>query len=92
LTAERLLRKERVLQEKNGNVNMWKLFKDENDINEKAIVGFASFVLMVVFAICDLITGWCGMELVINEVIYNSFVIVTLGSFGISSFEKIKGK
>jgi len=32
------------------------------------------------------------MELVINEVIYNSFVIVTLGSFGISSFEKIKGK
>ena len=50
---------------------MWKLFKDENDINEKAIVGFASFVLMVVFAICDLITGWCGMELVINEVIYN---------------------
>ena len=46
---------------------------------------------MVIFAICDLITGWCGMELVINEVIYNSFVIVTLGSFGISSIEKIKG-
>ena len=40
---------------------MWKLFKDENDINEKAIVGFASFVLMVIFAVCDLITGWCGM-------------------------------
>ena len=39
---------------------MWKLFKDENDINEKAIVGFASFVLMVIFAVCDLITGWCG--------------------------------
>jgi hypothetical protein len=32
------------------------------------------------------------MELVINEVIYNSFVIVTLGSFGISSIEKIKSK
>jgi hypothetical protein len=70
---------------------MWKLFKDENDINEKAVVGFASFILMVLFAIADLITGWCGMELVINEVIYNSFVIVTLGSFGISSIEKIKG-
>tara|TARA_R110002020_G_scaffold6077_2_gene25434 strand:+ start:3749 stop:3964 length:216 start_codon:yes stop_codon:yes gene_type:complete len=71
---------------------MWKLFKDENDINEKAVVGFISFILMVLFAIADLITGWCGVELVINNTIYNSFVIVTLGCFGISSFEKIKNK
>ena len=69
---------------------MWKLFKDENDINEKAIVGFASFIIMVIFALADLITGYFGEDLVINEVIYNSFVIVTLGSFGISSIEKIK--
>ena len=71
---------------------MWNIFKDENDINEKAIVGFVSFILMVLFAIADLVTGFAGMELVINDVIYNSFVIVTLGSFGISSIEKIKGK
>ena len=69
---------------------MWKLFKDENDINEKAVVGFASFVVMVFFAGADLFTGFFGADLVINEVIYNSFVIVTLGCFGISSFEKIK--
>ena len=67
------------------------LFRDENDINEKAIVGFASFIIMVIFALADLITGYFGEDLVINEVIYNSFVIVTLGSFGISSIEKIKG-
>ena len=71
---------------------MWNIFKDKNDINEKAIIGFASFILMALFAIADLITGCCGMELVINDVIYNSLVIVTLGSFGISSIEKIKGK
>ena len=70
---------------------MWKLFKDENDINEKAIVGFASFIIMVIFALADLITGYFGEDLVINEVIYNSFVIVTLGTFGISPIEKIKG-
>ena len=69
---------------------MWTLFKDKNDINEKAIVGFASFVIMVIFAFADLITGYFGKDLVINEVIYNSFVIVTLGSFGISSIEKFK--
>ena len=69
---------------------MWDLFKDKNEINEKNIIGFASFILMVMFAVTDLITGFCGKELVINNTIYNSFVFVTLGCFGISSFEKIK--
>ena len=29
----------------------WSLFRDENDINEKSIIGFASFLMMVVFGI-----------------------------------------
>jgi hypothetical protein len=33
-----------------------------------------------------------GQQLVINEVIYNSFVIVTLGSFGIAEAGKAFGK
>jgi len=69
---------------------MWKLFKEKNDICEKSIIGFASFVVMVLFAVLDLWTGFMGYELVINDTIYNSFVLVTLGCFGISSFEKIK--
>lgn len=68
------------------------LFKDENDINEKSIVGFASFVIMVLFALADLATGYFGKDLVINEFVYNSFVIVTLGSFGIGEASKIFGK
>jgi len=76
--------------------NMWSLFKDKNEINEKNVVGFISFIVMVLFAVADLVTSFIfvGEEayLVINEVIYNSFVWVTLGCFGISSFEKVKGK
>jgi|TARA_B110000977_G_C10873085_1_gene414438 hypothetical protein len=68
------------------------IFKDENDINEKTIVGFASFVVMVLFAIADLLTGYMGKDLVINEFIYNSFVIITLGSFGIAEAGKIFSK
>ena len=64
------------------------IFKDENDINEKSVVGFASFAIMVVFALTDLATGYFGEDLVINETIYNSFVFVTLGSFGIAGLEK----
>mgnify|MGYP003638896921 FL=1 len=68
------------------------IFKDKNDINEKSVVGFASFAIMVLFAIADLATGYFGTDLVINDFIYNSFVIVTLGSFGIGEASKIFGK
>jgi hypothetical protein len=34
------------------------IFKDENDINEKSVVGFLSFAVMVVFAVVDLATGF----------------------------------
>ena len=64
------------------------IFKDENDINEKSVVGFCSFTVMVVFAVTDLTTGYFGQDLIINEAIYNSFVFVTLGSFGIAGLEK----
>jgi hypothetical protein len=68
------------------------LFKDKNDINEKSVVGFASFAIMTLFAFADLLTGYLGKDLVINEFIYNSFVLITLGSFGIAEAGKIFGK
>ena len=83
--------KEVELLDVDGNVNiMWALFKDKNEINEKNIIGFASFIVMTLFAVADLVTSFLFVDgkLVINEVIYNSFVWVTLGCFGISAFEK----
>ena len=71
---------------------MLKLFKDDNDYNEKNIIGFLSFALMCIFGIVDLIMGIIGIELLINDYIYNSFVWVTLGSFGISASEKVYKK
>ena len=68
------------------------IFKDKNDFNEKNIVGFASFAVMAVFAAADIITGFLGKDLVINDVVFNSFVIITLGSFGIDGATKIFSK
>jgi hypothetical protein len=68
------------------------IFKDENDYNEKNIIGFLAFAVMVVFAIVDLVTGYFGKDLVIQEFIYNSFVFITLGSFGIAGIEKFAKK
>ena len=73
---------------------MWSLFKEKNEINEKNVIGFASFIVMTLFAVADLVTSVIYVDggLEINEVIYNSFVWVTLGCFGISAFEKVKKK
>ena len=68
------------------------IFKDSNDINEKSVVGFASFAVMVIFAGADIVTGIMGTDLVISDTIFNSFVIITLGSFGIAAAGNIWGK
>tara|TARA_B110000858_G_scaffold151485_1_gene172516 strand:- start:39 stop:290 length:252 start_codon:yes stop_codon:yes gene_type:complete len=68
------------------------IFKDKNDINEKSVVGFSAFVIMVLFAVVDLVTGYVGEDLVINEFIYDSFVYVVLGAFGIAEAGKVFGK
>tara|TARA_B100001059_G_scaffold158753_1_gene158375 strand:+ start:2958 stop:3329 length:372 start_codon:yes stop_codon:yes gene_type:complete len=68
------------------------LFLDDNDVNEKSIIGFISFFLMVVFGVCDLVTAFYGMDLKISDTIYTSFVVVTLGAFGISEAGKAFGK
>jgi len=67
------------------------IFKDKNDINEKSVVGFAAFVIMVLFAVVDLVTGYVGEDLVINEFIYDSFVYIVLGAFGIAEAGKVFG-
>ena len=68
------------------------LFDDNNNINEKSVVGFASFAIMTLFAIVDLVTGYVGKDLVINEFIYDSFLFITLGCFGIAEIRQILGK
>lgn len=64
------------------------LFSDNNDINEKSVVGFMAFLVMVAAMAVDLITGYMGKELLINEYIFNGFLIITLGSFGIAAVDK----
>ena len=70
------------------------LFKDSNDINEKSVIGFGAFLMLVLTIIVDLVTGLMGKDLPIHEFIFDGFLIMTLGSFGIASVDKFinKGK
>ena len=73
-------------------VTIMEVFKDNNDWNEKSIVGFIAFAIMCVIMIADLVTGYVGKDLIINEFVYDSFVLVVLGCFGISGLEKFAKK
>ena len=67
---------------------MKELFNDDNNINEKSLIGFLAFLVMVGFALADVITGYFGKELVVNEFIFNSFLMLCLGAFGFGSVDK----
>jgi hypothetical protein len=45
-----------------------------------------------VFAVADIITGTMGKELIIQEFVFNSFLYLTLGCFGIASVDKYINK
>ena len=68
------------------------LFDDNNTINEKAVVGFIAFFMLVIALIVDLVTGYMGTALVINEFIFDGFMVIILGSFGIASVDKWMNK
>jgi hypothetical protein len=64
------------------------LFDDNNSINEKAVIGFAAFVMMIIFAVADIVTGAMNQPLLVNEFIFDSFKILTIACFGIASVDK----
>ena len=68
------------------------IFKDNNDWHEKSVIGFVAFTIMCIIMIADLVTGYVGKDLIINEFVYDSFVYVVLGCFGISGLEKFAKK
>lgn len=64
------------------------LFNDSNSINEKAVIGFAAFIMMIIFAIADIVTGAMNKPLLVNEFIFDSFKVLTIACFGIASVDK----
>jgi hypothetical protein len=64
------------------------LFNDQNNINEKSLVGFIAFVMMIATLTTDVVTGVLGKEMPIHEFIFDGFMVIVLGAFGIASVDK----
>lgn len=73
-------------------MKFWEIFKDNNEFNEKTVIGFLSFAVMTIFAGADIVTGILEKPLVIQDTIFNSFVIITIGALGIAEAGKIFAK
>lgn len=67
-------------------------FDDSNTVNEKAIVGFIAFFMIIVAFSVDLITGIFGKPLVIHEFIFDGFLVIVIGAFAIASVDKWTNK
>jgi hypothetical protein len=65
------------------------LISDDNKINEQAFVGVVAFFAMAFILVVDVITGILGNELIIKEFIFDGFMILTLGAFGITTAGRI---
>lgn len=49
------------------------IFKDDNDINEKNVIGFMSFAVMTLFAFFDL-SNWILWKRFSNQRVYLQFI------------------
>ena len=72
-------------------MGFFSIFKKSNDYHEKVIIGFMSFAVMVAAIVVDLITGYMGKALELNEYIFDAFMYITLGSFLPDVIEKFAG-
>lgn len=57
------------------------IFKKSNDYNEKVVIGFMAFLVMVIAFAVNMVASWMGKKFEINEYIFDAFMYITLGSF-----------
>jgi hypothetical protein len=64
------------------------LFDDSNSINEKSVIGFIAFFALLIVLFVDLISKYLGNAVVLTEFIFDGFILIVFGAFGIASIDK----
>lgn len=65
------------------------LISDNNHINEQTFVGVVSFFAMVFVLLVDVVAAIWSKEVVVKEFIFDGFMLLTLGAFGITTAGRI---
>ena len=64
------------------------LISDDNKLNEKSLVGLVAFVVIVIIAIADIVTGIMQKELTVHQWIFDGLLFFVAAVFGISNVDK----
>ena len=70
---------------------LMRMFSDKSDVNSKAVIGFTSFLAMVIYGMTDVVTGAMGKDFVIEPIVFNGLMYTTFGCLGIAGAEAIFG-
>jgi hypothetical protein len=68
-----------------------RMFSDKSDINPKVVVGFISFITMIIYGLTDVVTGAIGKEFIVEPIVFNGLMYTTFGCLGIAGAEAIFG-
>lgn len=68
-----------------------RMFSDKSDINQKAVLGLVAFLLMVLYALADIVTGVMGIEFVIEPIVFNGLMYTAMTMCGITGIEAVFG-
>jgi len=70
---------------------LMRMFSDKSDINPKVVVGFISFITMIIYGLTDVVTGAIGKEFIVEPIVFNGLMYTTFGCLGIAGAEAIFG-
>ena len=68
-----------------------RMCSDKSDVNQKAVLGFVSFLLMAIYALTDVVTGAMGIAFVIEPIVFNGLMYTALTMCGITGVEAVFG-
>lgn len=60
---------------------IWHLLSDKSPLNSALAIGLGAFIMMCIFALSDIGTGFLGRDLVVSDTIYHSFVAIVFAAF-----------
>lgn len=71
----------------------WKeIFRDDNEWNEKSIIGFVAFMFLLVILFIDVVFAISDNELELSKNVYDILLWLVIGCFGISGIQKFSKK
>lgn len=68
-----------------------RMFSDKSDVNSKAVIGFTSFIAMVIYGLTDVVTGAMGKDFVIEPLVFDGLKMTAWVMLGITGVEAVVG-